>query len=94
MIQFLICGDINVGYLINCDHKQQLSSLLGTYNMFYTVNFPTRFQNNHNLALDNIFIDKSRLHTYVVLPWSNALYDHDAQCLILNNFFYKGRCYK
>jgi hypothetical protein len=50
--------------------------------MFYTVNFPTRFQTNHHSATDNIF-------KYAILPWSNALCDHDAHCLILNTFFIK-----
>ena len=60
-MELLICGDINVDYLTNCYQKQQLSLLLGTYSMFHMVNFPTRFQNNHALATDNIFLDLSRL---------------------------------
>jgi len=40
-MELLMCGDINVNYLTNCYQKQQLSLLLGTYSMFYVVNFPT-----------------------------------------------------
>ena len=31
------------------------SELLGSFNMLHTVNFPTRLQNNHSSAIDNIF---------------------------------------
>jgi hypothetical protein len=55
-IEFLVCGDINVDYLLNDNRKQQLSVLLSTCNMIHT-----RLQNNHALATDHIFIDESRL---------------------------------
>ena len=58
--EFLICGDFNVDYLQNCNQKQELSVLLGTCNMIHTVNFPTRVQQLHVSAIDNIFIDTSR----------------------------------
>ena len=57
--------------------------LLGSFNMLHTVNFRTRFQNNHSSAIDNIFVNKSRLHLCSILPIYNGLSDHDAQCLIL-----------
>jgi endonuclease/exonuclease/phosphatase family metal-dependent hydrolase len=63
--EFLICGDFNVIYLQNCNQKQQLSVLLGTFNMIHTVNFPTRVQNYHASAIDNIFIDTSRSYSYI-----------------------------
>jgi len=47
------------------------------------VDFPTKF---HSSAIDNIFVDKSRMHSYVIFPLSNALFDHATQCIILNNF--------
>ena len=55
------------------------------------MNFPTRFQNNCGSAVDNIFINKSQLHLYNVLPLYNGLSDHDAQCLVLKNFFRKEK---
>jgi hypothetical protein len=40
-IEFIICGDINVNYLDNCSKRQQLDTLLSTYNLISTSNFPT-----------------------------------------------------
>jgi hypothetical protein len=56
--EILICGDFNVDYLSNCSHKRKLSLLLGVYNMMHRVDFPTRFQNGHSSAIENIFVDK------------------------------------
>jgi hypothetical protein len=54
-MQILICGEFNVDYLSRCNHKHKLSPLLlGSYTMMHTVNFPTKFQNGHSLAIDNI----------------------------------------
>jgi hypothetical protein len=55
--------------------------------MMHTVDFPTRFQNGHFSAADSIFVDSSRMQSYVILPLSNALSDHEAQCIILIKFF-------
>lgn len=85
--EFLVCGDFNVDYLLNDDRKQQLSVLLSTFNMIHTVNFPTRLQNNHASAIDNVFVDESRSSSCITFPLSNALSDHDAQCLILDKYF-------
>ena len=74
-MEILICGD-NVEFLLNCNHKQKLSLLLRAYNMMHTVDFPTRSQNGHSSAIDNIFMDKSRMQSYEIFPLSNALSDH------------------
>jgi endonuclease/exonuclease/phosphatase family metal-dependent hydrolase len=86
-MEILICGDFNVDYLSNCTHKQKLSLLLGAYNMIHTVDLNTRFQNGHSSATDNIFVDKFKIQSYKIIPLSNALSDHEAQCIILNKFF-------
>ena len=95
--EFVICGDVNRDYLSDSHMRQQLTQLLGTYNMLQTVNFPTRIQNNCRSAIDNIFINKSQLHLHNVLPLYNCLSEHDAQYLVLKNFFGKektalGKC--
>ena len=98
-LEILICGDINVDYLLSCNHKQKLS--LSAYNMMHTVGFPTRFQNGRSSATENTFVDKSRMQSYVIFPLSNALSDDEAQCIVLNKFFletnvkdgkYKKKC--
>jgi hypothetical protein len=39
--EFVMCGDVNVDCLSNSNRKQQLSQLLGLYNMLHTMNSPT-----------------------------------------------------
>jgi len=43
-LEYIICSDINIDYLVNSDRKKQLETLLKTYNLTGTVNFPTRSQ--------------------------------------------------
>jgi hypothetical protein len=83
--EFLICEDINTDYLLESSWKNHLSSLLTTYNLSHTVNFATRIQNESSTAIDNIFVDNSRLGSTITLPLINGLSDHDAQLLTINN---------
>jgi hypothetical protein len=53
----------------------------------HTVDFPTRFKTYHSSTIDNIFVDKSRMQLYKIFLLSNALFDHEAQYIILNTFF-------
>jgi len=55
--------------------------------MMHTVNFPIRFHIGHSSAIDITFVDKSRMQFYETFPLSNALSNHEAQCIILNRFF-------
>jgi hypothetical protein len=80
--------DINTDYLIESNRKKQLASLLTTYNLSDTVNFATRIQNNSSTAIDNIFVDNSRLKTSSTSPVINGLSDYDAQFLTINNILY------
>jgi hypothetical protein len=81
--EFLICGDIN--YLNEDDHKQKINSLLKTYNLSHTVNFPTRVQNSSSTAIDNIFINTARLSSSYTSPTVNGLSDHDTQFLTISD---------
>jgi hypothetical protein len=85
--ELLICGDINTDYLTESNLKKQLSSLLTTYNLSHTVNFATRIQNRSSTAIDNIFVDNSRLGSSITTPLINVLSDHDAQLLTINNIY-------
>jgi len=41
-IKFIICGDININYLVdNCKKRQQLDTLLASYNLNSSVHFQT-----------------------------------------------------
>jgi len=76
-----MCGDININYLESNNKKNQLDSVLGTYNLIDTVFFPTRIVCNSVPPTDNIFIDNRR--SYIIKPCSNGLLDHDGQILTL-----------
>jgi hypothetical protein len=53
--EFIICGDVNVNYLEKGDRRQQLDTLLSTYNLIGTVNFPTQIVGNSRTATDYIY---------------------------------------
>jgi exonuclease III len=79
--EFIVCGDININYVNENNHKQQVNSLLKTYNLSHTINFATRTQNSSSTAIDNIFIDSTRLSSSCTSPIVNGLSGHDAQFL-------------
>jgi len=85
-LDYIICGDINIDYLIDSDRKGRLGALLKTYNLTSVVNFPTRIQKNSTTAIDNIFIDTSKTGNYSVSPIINGLSDHDAQLITLHSY--------
>jgi hypothetical protein len=41
-IDFIMCGDININYLINSERKNQFDTLLLSDNLSGITNFPTR----------------------------------------------------
>jgi len=53
--------------------------------MSHTVNCATRTQNDSSTAINNIFVDITRLSSSSVCPIVNGLSEHDAQFLTLNN---------
>ena len=50
---------------------------LNSYNRFSIVQFPTRIYRSSISAIDNIFIDTTKIDTYEVIPAMNGLSDHD-----------------
>jgi hypothetical protein len=66
----IICGYLNINYLVENEQKKQLENLLLMYNLIGIVNFPTRINNTSASAIDNIFIDTSRFEDYSVIPFS------------------------
>jgi hypothetical protein len=80
--EFILCSHININYLNENDHKQQINSLVKTNNLSHTVNFPTGAQNSSSTAIDHIFIDTARLNSSYRAPIINGLSDHDAQFLM------------
>jgi len=74
-MQFIICGDINVNYLVHNRRRKILGALLSSFSLSSIVYFPTRLQNKSATAIGNIFIDTS----------NNGLPDHDARLIKIND---------
>ena len=84
-VEFIICCDFNVNFLIPSSSAQQLTLLLQSYNLFHTIYFLTRMTKVSSLAIDNI--DYSRINSFKVFSLINGLSDHEAQYLCGNNIF-------
>jgi hypothetical protein len=85
-LEYIVCGNINIDYLIDSDRKSRLDALLKTYNLTSVVNFPTHIQKNSATAIDNNFIGTSRMGNYSISPIINRLSDHDAQLITLLSY--------
>ena len=66
------------------DNRNQLDAFLNSYNLYRTIDFPTRIYNDSSSPVDKIFIDYTRLNYYQVFPLINRVSDSDAQIIILN----------
>jgi exonuclease III len=73
----IICGDVNVNCHQEGDKKSQLNALLNSYFLFSVVHTPTRIYRNSVSAIDNIFIDTTKIDTYEVIAAMNGPFDHD-----------------
>ena len=71
--KIIICGDVNVNYLLNDNRRIQLDAVLHSYNLMGIVKFPTRSGVNSQSAIDNIFIDTSKIGEYELCPFINGL---------------------
>jgi len=60
-VDFVICDDININYLENCNKRQQLDALLHTYNLIGTVSFLMRKSKASSTTIDNIFITRTKI---------------------------------
>jgi exonuclease III len=89
--EIIICGDININYLNDSTHKQLLDSLLASYGLCSTVQFPTRIQNTSHSPIDNIFINTLKFSDFSLYPIINRLSDHDTESIIVRNIFEQNR---
>lgn len=83
--EYMFCGDFNIDYLTENTKKEEFNTLLATFNLIHTVNFPTRIQKGSISAIDNIIIRKDRLDSHRTVPIINGLSDHDAQLISIND---------
>jgi hypothetical protein len=84
-IEIIICGDININDHKDSTHKQLLDSLLASYCLYSTVQFPTIIHNNSFSAIDNIFINSIKFDNFSIHPSVNGMSDHDAQIIVIHN---------
>ena len=82
ILEYIICSDKNLNYLIGSETKSQLEALLRTYNVISAVNFPNRDQNNLTTAIDNTFTDITNRGSYSVCLIINGLSDHDGHSIM------------
>ena len=52
---FIICGDININYLVESYKNKQLHNILHSFNLSSIINFPTRMGPNSLTTIDNVF---------------------------------------
>jgi hypothetical protein len=74
-----------MNYLNENDKKSKLDNLLPTYNLYSTIKFPIRIDNNSITTIDSIFIDKVKYKNYSIHTLVNGLSGHDAQIIIIKN---------
>ncbi len=77
-----LCGDFNINFLVQSSRLFLLETLLASFGLGSTVQFPTRNVSDSHSLIDNTFIDKN-VHKFFVYPLINGLSDHDAQMLVL-----------
>ena len=80
----VLCGDFNINHMDDNNRKQLLESLLSSFGLYSTVNFPTRIFMNSATLIDNIYINTNKF-TYTIQPLINGISDHNAQIIVLPN---------
>jgi len=71
-IDLILSGDLNINYLNDNYTKQLLDSLLASYCLYSTLQFPARILNNSSIAF-TIFINKFKKDNFTVYPLVNGL---------------------
>lgn len=78
----VICGDFNINFLSNDIATSEFRSLIHSYNLFETIDTPTRVTSTSQTCLDQIIIDCDT-HTYTVENLNMGVSDHNALFLHL-----------
>jgi hypothetical protein len=80
-----------MNYLNESKEKQELNSMLNSYNLVSVIHFPTRTIKNSRTTID-ISLHKTKLANFATFPLLNGLSDHDAQ--ILEIYLHNLNCKK
>jgi hypothetical protein len=79
--EFIVYGDFNIDYATYNSKRNQLDSLLNTFNLSSVVTFPIIININSCSIIDNFFIDISQMNNSFMMSIINVLSDHDGQLL-------------
>jgi hypothetical protein len=82
----ILCSNFNINHLDDTPRKHLLESLLASFNLFSTVNFPTGICNNSGTHIDNIYINTEDCN-FSIFPLINDISDHEAQIINLTYTF-------
>jgi len=64
----VMCGDVNVNYLIDNNRRSQVNVVLHSYSLAGIVEFPTRFGLNSQTAINNVSNVTSTIDKYEPYP--------------------------
>jgi len=67
-LKLIICGDVQVNYLIDTERKRQLDLILNCYNLFSMIHFYSRNQNESSIAIGTVFIDRFAFSNFKIIP--------------------------
>jgi hypothetical protein len=84
-VTFVICGDLNINFLLESLAKQKLETIMKTFNPTQVFNFPVRIFINKGTLIDSIFLDNMKYNSTLVYALENGLSDHSAQILVVEN---------
>ena len=73
--------------------KQNLESVMKTFNLTQVFTFPTRICNNKGTLINSIFLDNAEFQNLSVHSFDSGLSDHDAQILTLKNITFPLKKY-
>jgi hypothetical protein len=83
-VTLLFFGDLNINLLSNCNEATKLLTLMKTYNLTQTVDFPTRITHSTETLLDVTFVDMKICPKIESIPLIKGISDHDAQITFLH----------
>jgi len=66
-ITLILCGDLNINYLLETPDKKRLDNIMKSFNLSQIVDFPTRITNNTATLIDCIFLDTMLVKQIVIL---------------------------
>ena len=83
-VSLVICGDLHINYLAEILVKQNLDSIMKTFNLTQVVTFSTRICSNKE-QIDSKFLDNAKFQNPSIHSFDSGLSEHVAQILTLKN---------